>query len=275
VVVANPVTFGRVLREARIGELVFTETEHAPGFRLPEHTHDHAAMTFAVCGEFLEILDGVAVRCSPMSLLFKAADMPHQNVYQGSGARSLIVEMSSTFLSALGPFGDFRAYAIRSDRGVASALAVQLYGRFASHEAACDLDVEELLMEVVTTASQRLRKVLRPVPDWIRRVRDRLHDEHDTTLSLSLLAMDAGVHPVYLARMFRASYRCSIGDYVRARRLDAAVKALLDDEGSACTIGVSAGFYDQSHFSRTFKKATGVAPAAFRQMVRATLSRGV
>ena len=92
-------------------------------------------------------------------------------------------------------------------------------------------------------------------------------------LSLSLLAVEAGVHPVYLARVFRACYHCSIGDYLRARRLDAAVEELLAGARSACDVGLSAGFYDQSHFSRTFKEATGVAPGAFRRMARATTLR--
>ena len=78
------------------------------------------------------------------------------------------------------------------------------------------------------------------------------------------LAKEAGVHPVYLARIFRRYYGCTIGDYVRSIRIQQAQEDLLDSNKAIAEIAIKNGFADQSHFTRSFKHVTGVTPARYR-----------
>jgi len=86
-------------------------------------------------------------------------------------------------------------------------------------------------------------------------------------LSLAIVARHVGVHPVHLARTFRRVYRTTFASYVRQLRIDFAQRQLA---GSAALseIAYAAGFCDQSHFARCFKRHTGLTPAAYRARCR-------
>jgi AraC family transcriptional regulator len=76
------------------------------------------------------------------------------------------------------------------------------------------------------------------------------------------------VHPVHLARTFRRYYHCSPGEYVRRLRLESATRELCASDASLIEIALAAGYCDQSHFSKSFKRHTGMSPARFRASCR-------
>ena len=55
-----------------------------------------------------------------------------------------------------------------------------------------------------------------------------------------------------------------VGAYVRALRLNWAAERLAASRDSIAQIALQAGFYDQSHFSRTFKRQFGCTPLEYR-----------
>ena len=82
--------------------------------------------------------------------------------------------------------------------------------------------------------------------------------------ALRTLAGEAGVHPVYFAAAFRRFYGCSPGEYARRRRIDFARKQIANPELPLARIAVDAGFADQSHLTRVFKRFTGLTPREYR-----------
>ena len=127
----------------------------------------------------------------------------------------------------------------------------------------------ELLGEVVERggAGQRSRALpgARGAPPWLLSVRDRLRDEAAEPLAISALAAAAGVHPVHLARAFRRHFHMAPGDYLRLCRAERAVTLLAEGRLSLTEIALACGFADQSHFTRAFRRARGMSPAAFRR----------
>jgi len=59
-------------------------------------------------------------------------------------------------------------------------------------------------------------------PGWVKRIADYLQDNYAKKMPLAELARIADVHPAYMARHFHKTYACTIGDYVRAVRVDRA-----------------------------------------------------
>jgi AraC family transcriptional regulator len=79
-----------------------------------------------------------------------------------------------------------------------------------------------------------------------------------------MIAAAAGIHPVHLARVFRRHCGYTLGDYVRKLRVDFAARQLLATDEPLAGIAFAAGFSDQSHFTKVFKRQTGMTPADFR-----------
>jgi AraC-like DNA-binding protein len=73
----------------------------------------------------------------------------------------------------------------------------------------------------------------------------------------------------HLARAFREHYGCSIGEYVRRLRIEAACEELSRANKPLSAIAAAAGFYDQAHFTNVFKAHVGVTPGQFRAFRRA------
>ena len=77
-----------------------------------------------------------------------------------------------------------------------------------------------------------------------------------------------GVHPVTLARAFRRTFGCTIGEYLRRLRIERAAEQLATGTQPLAEIALAAGFADQSHFSNVFRRRVGMSPSAYRREVR-------
>lgn len=76
------------------------------------------------------------------------------------------------------------------------------------------------------------------------------------------------MNPVYLARAFRKRYGCLPAEYVRRLRVEAASEALARSGRPLAQVALEAGFTDQSHFSRQFRRLTGMSPGRYRACQR-------
>jgi AraC family transcriptional regulator len=100
---------------------------------------------------------------------------------------------------------------------------------------------------------------------WLGRVVDALHETTERRVSMDDLAAVAGVHPVHVAREFRRTFRCTVAGYLRALRVRRACQELAEGEVPLSSIAQSAGFSDQSHFTRVFRATIGVSPGEYRR----------
>lgn len=79
------------------------------------------------------------------------------------------------------------------------------------------------------------------------------------------LAQAQALHPTYLGTVVRAKTGRTVGEWV-ARRLAAEARAqLADRRRSVQEVGFALGFSEATHFSRFFKRETGLTPSAFRR----------
>jgi AraC family transcriptional regulator len=114
----------------------------------------------------------------------------------------------------------------------------------------------------------RVARPERTPPRWLLRARDLLHARFTQNLSLDEIASEAGVHPVHLARVFRRHFECTPGDYLRKLRVESACRQLTSSDMPLSEIALSAGFADQSHFTKNFRRLMQMTPGEFRRNFR-------
>ncbi len=127
--------------------------------------------------------------------------------------------------------------------------------------------MESLLAEMLGHVARMQRENVDHPPAWLGRVVEKLRAEYSERLTLDELSVEAGVHPVHLSRVFRKFVREGIGERVHRLRIRAACEQMLTREMSMAEISLATGYADQSHFTRAFRRATGMTPVAFRRQL--------
>jgi AraC family transcriptional regulator len=261
--------FGDVLKTYVGSELRLTETLCAPSFRAPRHSHELFQFCFIIEGGFSENCGQKTRECAPLTLITHPPDETHANRYYSSGAHCFVVEIEHRWLSRS------REYSLALDRsaefnyGSAVWLAKRLYDEFYRMDRASPLAIEGLTLEMMAEVSRRHVKTSEGTsPRWLEQARDLLHAHFSEELTLEGIAGAVGTHPVHLARVFRQYHGCTVGEYVRRLRVEFACRELSLTNTPLLQVALAAGFYDQSHFSRTFKKIVGLTPTAYRTSFR-------
>ena len=85
-------------------------------------------------------------------------------------------------------------------------------------------------------------------------------------IQVSDMADAAGYSQHHFSRMFAASMGIAPGQYVCARRIDAAKRMLLDTDFPVIDIATTVGFDSLSSFARRFRESVGVPPASLRRL---------
>ena len=114
----------------------------------------------------------------------------------------------------------------------------------------------------------------RPSPAAVRAVRDLLEDRLAEPPSLDELARESGMSPFALVRAFRSETGLPPHAYVNHLRVRLA-RRLLDGGVGPADVAAQAGFADQAHLTRHFKRVVGVPPGAYQRERGAVAGKNV
>ena len=116
--------------------------------------------------------------------------------------------------------------------------------------------------------SQVRRRALGAVA-WkqVRAARDYLEAHALRPVRSGELETVTGLDRFTLSRHFRTAFATSPHRYMLMRRLQQA-KVMIGNGESIAEVAAATGFADQSHLTRTFRRSTGVTPAAYRRTLR-------
>ena len=109
--------------------------------------------------------------------------------------------------------------------------------------------------KVITTAKHRMA---------VQKVLDLIGNRLCDPPTLRELALLAGLSRTYFSPLFKEVVGVRLQDYLLQARINKAKNLLSDINLTIKQIAYEVGFRDPDHFSRTFKKKTGITPTDWR-----------
>lgn len=247
----------------------FTEKTYASHATLPSHAHELSHFCFVLAGNYREKMAGRVFEREPAALVYYPPDVSHGENHLTDG-RHFLVEIDVDGLNRVRDYGARLCEPVRLRVDSALWLAARMYREFSERDELSELVLESISTELLIAASRQYTKSPeRNPPLWLKRVKNYLTENFSKPPSLAHLAAAADVHPTHLARVFRQFERCTVGDYVRLVRINYARQRMLASNEPLVEIALAAGFADQTHFTRSFKRVTGMTPTEFRRIFAA------
>lgn len=203
----------------------------------------------------------------PSVLSFLPANQIHSLAFHDTGMHSFSIEITPAFAKGVLDYLPNIDTSIHCEKGPLTLLYKRAYSEFVRMDDVAPMAIEGLVLEMLAEVSRRQTEgAVEKAPRWLRQAEDILHERFSECLTLSDISDAVGVHPVHLSRVFRKQYHCTIGDYIRRLRIDYASRQILDSRATLLEIAIAAGFSDQSHFSRIFKREMGITPTEYRSL---------
>ena len=146
--------------------------------------------------------------------------------------------------------------------------ALYSWAKYLQNEKHTQQPFEDLLLDVLKKFIQSKQKD-KTMPAWAQELKDLIQDHIDTNITLKELSKDLAINPSYLSREFSKHFdNLSFGDYIRKLRIERAIELMNNPSYSLTDIGYLTGFSDQSHFTRIFKRHSGISPSEYRKKIR-------
>lgn len=256
---------GTLVSRRQLGAFTLSLTRYDGRTVLPWHEHDAPYLTFVLDGAYRESVRGATREVTPRSAVYHPAGERHADEFGGRPTACLDLRFESAWLQSVAARGCATDRPSVLDSPAVARIGAGMMRELRRTDAVSPMIVEGLLLELFAE-TERCR-ISPAAPPWLRRVRELAEERCTARPSLGELANECGVHPTHVARAFRTHYGCTIGEFVRARRIEVA-KERMRSTAPLADIALDLGFADQSHFARTFRSVTGQSPAEFRRALR-------
>lgn len=270
----NRITHGRPVLSIPVGGLGTGHiVAHRPEASTVLHSHSRASLTLVICGAFEERAADRARACGALSVLFKPAGFVHASATGRHETRTFTFAIDEDRLS-----DELRAHerAVRIIGGPASVHLLRGVVALVGCKEAVKLEADAAHGVVAECLAGALREVERIV---VLRANEGDDEESERTAGVLAsgarvrdAASSAGVHPVVLARRFRAAQGCAPAEYRRRCRVGAAAGAMARRRESLAGVAALTGFADQAHLTRSFRRETGLTPTGYRDLLERCFS---
>jgi AraC family transcriptional regulator len=232
----------------------------APNARAGEHAHDWPILSLHVVGTCRKVAAvGETVIAGPSAVLH-GIEAPHANLVGARGLEQLEIQFDPAWVGM--SRRELRSMRWWTSGYVASAsMSLARMWRDASQNELAIASATRLFLQRALACPYNTR------PHWLDRVELHLDGEH--RLSTQEIALRLGVHPVWLARAYRAVVGEGMHETMRRKRVERALALFRDAAWPAARVAAEAGFCDQSHMIRCFRAVLGRTPREAQRQQRA------
>lgn len=223
------------------------------GKDVPEHAHDWPLLSLFVMGGYLTRAEpGEAFICGP-SAVFYQAGAAHRNTVAETGFEQVEIEFDPAWLG-----GAIPSVAVSRWIGGQVGSAARALARLCSDET----DEAAMRLALRRFFESAVRSPPRPTAGWVAEVIRRLRE--NPSLQVRDLAPVAQRHPAWLGTAYSQVTGEGLAAAAARFRVERAAQLLRETDLTPAQVAADAGFCDQSHMSRTFRRLLGRLPSAVR-----------
>ena len=232
----------------------------------PRHLHEELCIAIINRGRESHICRGNRYDAVSGDLLVLNAEEAHESRSKGVDYKA--IQINPRTFARLWPDEKqvpFFAEPVISDADLFHSFS-HLYSTLASHCSPLEQEAELISTVELLLNRQDQKRTLKGVvePRSVKLIRDYLRAHYAENISLSDLASIADLSPFHLVRVFSSKVGVPPHEYQTQVRITHA-QQMMRKGRSISEAAIETGFFDQSHFSRHFKRITGLTPRTYLQ----------
>jgi DNA-binding LacI/PurR family transcriptional regulator/signal transduction histidine kinase/AraC-like DNA-binding protein len=125
-------------------------------------------------------------------------------------------------------------------------------------------DVEEILWHIENALSMQ-SKLSSPTQRLVRRAMMFIHKNYQAAINRETIADHVGISADYMTECFRSEFGVTPIKYLNRYRIQQACALLDQHDQPVKEIALAVGFLENAHFTKAFKRETGLTPSAYRR----------
>lgn len=243
------------------GGMTMSSVTLRPHLALAPHAHECGQLCVVLEGSYEESVGGRTVPLTAGSVLWRPAGGLHANRVGRSEVHALLVDLDPARTRRLWAHSRPAYFS----PGVFSEIHREIAGELRTRDEHSQAALEALLLLLGARVGRHAGPSARNRPAWLARAVEFAAASYTQSISVADVARAAGVHPVTVASAFRRYLGRSVGQYILDLRVDHARRELLRSRDPIAAIAARAGFYDESHLGRVFRRRFGRPPGALRR----------
>jgi AraC family transcriptional regulator len=255
------------------GDFSVSELAFGSNFRLPPHHHEPACISLLASGTMEKGFGPRIYQLPASSMITIPPGETHTDHFGDQGSRIVVIQVNGGMAKRhpiMEPGLKLLDEIVEKRGPQFDGFARRLSDELRTPDDLSGLAVSGLVFELISSLGRddRRERARGAQPPWLSKVLDYLHTHDDHKVNIEDVAAEVDLHPGYLARTFRQHIGVPLGSYAREIRLERAAAELSATDDRILDIALSAGFTDQSHLTRLFRRHFGVTPAQYRSRVK-------
>ncbi len=243
--------YGNAVVEKKLENYFVSITTYKPEIKLPLHSHENSYLSMNLGCPYHEFGETTAHTIECGQVVFRPASYQHSNQFIKKKGVCFNIEIlndadEDSYKTV------FNQFNLEQARIGMQKICAAYINKYKPDE--LDWLISESLIQSCDDHSYS------PTPFWYKIITEYINDQYDQSIKLKDLSHVTGVHPNYICRKFKQIKGVRISEYIRHIRLEKAFDLLISNKYQLTKIGLETGFYDQSHFSKSFKNVYGTSP---------------
>jgi AraC family transcriptional regulator len=228
---------------------------------MKRHCHRNTNISFVIHGG-CKLKKKDTGELLPGRLTFNYAGEYHQVMNVADNSRHINIEIEQRFYERY--LTSENSISVLTKKPDFIFLMLKIYKELVTNDQFSPPSIHLLLLDLFGH-SEKLANTF-ALPFWVKKIEELLHDEWNETISLHDMASIIGVHPVTISKYFPRYFSCTLGEYMRKLKIEKSLSLIKSPGNSLTSVAYACGFFDQSHFTRTFKEVTGFLPAQYQKL---------